>query len=530
MKISPPSRKLRRHLLAVIVLGLILAAGVAIWWNTRPPADADATAAKTDAPGGMGRGGGNRTQPVSVAEVKQATMPQWLQAIGTVIARNQVIVRSRVDGELIRIAFKEGQLVKSGDLLAEIDPRPFQVQLAQISGQLARDQALLQNAELDLKRYRDLWAKDSIAKQQLDTQEALVRQYQGTVEAGKGAVENARLQLGYARVVAPISGRIGLRNVDPGNLVRASDANGLASIAQLQPITVVFAVPEHHIPSINKRLTAGETLKVEAWDREQKNLLATGQLLTTDNQIDATTGTIKLKAEFANKEGVLFPNQFVNARLLLGTLENATVVPVAAVQRGARGNFVYAVDAESTVRIVGVFPGASDGKVIAVGGDLQPGDRVVTDGTDRLRPGAKVEIITAEARAAAMAPPGGRGERGGKTDATPAAPSTPTTAGTEPGKPPAVSPTAASVSTPVLAAPATPGSKAGLKPEAAAPAAKGATAGTNPWGEGEKPRWWDRVPPEIQEMLMKMSPEDRREWLIKRREERERAAAAAAGG
>lgn len=530
MKITPPSRKLRRHLLAAIILGLTLAAGTAIWWNTRPATDADASTSKPGAPGSMGRGGGNRTQPVSVTEVKQTTMPQWLQAIGTVIARNQVTVRSRVDGELMRIAFNEGQMVKAGELLAEIDPRPFQVQLAQVSGQLARDQALLQNAELDLKRYRELWAKDSIARQQLDTQEALVRQYQGTVEVGKGAVDNARLQLGYARVVAPISGRVGLRNVDPGNLVRAGDANGIASIAQLQPITVVFAVPENHISAINRRLTAGEKLQVEAWDREQKNRLATGQLLTSDNQIDATTGTIKLKAEFANQDSALFPNQFVNVRLLLGTLENAIVVPVAAIQRGARGSFVYAVDAESTVRIVGVLPGASDGKLTAVSSELKPGERVVTDGTDRLRPGAKVEIITAEARAAAMAPPGGRGDRGGaKGDAAAppqAAPPTPAPANPEAEKSPAAP--AAKSSPPG----GTGGKPTPPKPDATSPAAPAASAsptpGSNPWGEGEKPRWWDRVSPEVQQMLMKMSPEDRRDWLIKRREERERAAAAGA--
>lgn len=495
MSSTPYKNKRRRNWIGALAIAAIVIAGGAIWWLTQPgetPAENPRS----------GRAGANRTQPVSVAEVRQTAMPQWLQAIGTVVARNQVTVRSRVDGELLRIAFKEGQMVKAGELLAEIDSRPFQVQVAQASGQLARDQALLQNAELDLKRYRELWAKDSIARQQVDTQEALVRQYQGTVEVNKGQLENARLQLAYARITAPISGRVGLRQVDPGNLVRAGDANGIVTIAQLQPISIVFAVPESHIVTINQRLGAGEALRVEAWDREQKNLLATGQLLTTDNQIDTATGTIKLKAELPNQDSRLFPNQFVNARLLLGTQENATVVPVAAVQRGAQGAFVYVVDAESTVRMVQVRPGTSDGKITAVEGELKPGDRVVTDGTDRLRPGAKVEVIAADARAAAMAPPGGRGERGGNRGGAAGlqapSPTSPTSTSTTPAD------------TGGKAAPPTPG-------------ASGAPGG-NPWGEGEKPRWWDRVSPEVQQMLMKMSPDERREWLAKRREERERAA------
>jgi len=444
MSSIPNKNKRRHHWIGAVVIVAIVVAGGAIWWATQP----GELAAENPR---NGRPGANRTQPVSVAEVQQTAMPQWLQAIGTVVARNQVTVRSRVDGELLRIAFKEGQMVKAGDLLAEIDPRPFQVQLAQASGQLARDQALLQNAELDLKRYQELLAKDSIARQQVDTQAALVRQYQGTVAANKGQVENARLQLAYARITAPISGRVGLRQVDPGNLVRAGDANGIVTIAQLQPISVVFAVPESHIVAINQRLGAGDALRVEAWDREQKNLLATGQLLTTDNQIDAATGTIKLKAELPNPDARLFPNQFVNARLLLGTQENATVVPVAAVQRGAQGAFVYVVDADASVRVVTVRPGTSDGKLTAVAGELKPGERVVTDGTDRLRPGAKVEVIAAAAGGA-----------------------------------------------PVVAA-----------------------NGKAPWGDGEKPMWWDRVPPEVARKLLAMPEEERRAWLKKRREERQ---------
>mgnify|MGYP002364736311 FL=1 len=341
-------------------------------------------------------------------------VPIWLSAIGSAVPRNLVTVRARVDGLLLRVHFTEGQTVKAGQLLAEIDPAPFQAQLAQADGQLARDTAQLNNARLDLARYRDLWAKDSIAKQQLDTQEALVRQYEGAVQNDRGVVDNAKLQLGYTRVTAPASGRIGLRQVDPGNQIHAADANGLASIAQMQPMTVVFAVPEIQLPRISRRLADGDVLTVEAWDREQKNLLAKGRLLTTDNQIDAATGTIKLKAEFANADHQLFPNQFVNARLLLGMRKDATVVPAAAVLRGSQGSFVYTVDGESTVKSVPVTPGVADGDIVAVAGALKPGDKVVLDGGDKLRDGAKVEVVSAEQRRQGQAPaegkPGGRGK------------------------------------------------------------------------------------------------------------------------
>ncbi len=404
-----------RHKRAVIIASAAAIAAIgagAYYWSNRPPAETPGSAGRE---GGGPRGaGGNRTQPVSVAEVKVADVPIWITALGTAVPRNLVTVRTRVDGELMKLHFREGQMVKQGELLAEIDPRPFEVQLMQANGQLAKDAALLQNAQVDLERYKDLWAKDSIAKQQLDTQEALVRQYQGTVEADRGTVENARLQLTYARVVAPGGGRIGLRQVDPGNQVHASDANGLGVIAQLQPMTLVFSMPETYLPAINRRLAANEPIVVEAWDREQKNRLAAGRLLTTDNLVDTATGTIKLKAEFANADNVLFPNQFANVRLLLGVREKATVVPGAAILRGAKGPFVYAVDAESTVTAVPVVPGPEDAGLVAVDGPLKPGSRVVADGADKLRDGAKVEVITAETRARPAdgeKKPGMRGKR-----------------------------------------------------------------------------------------------------------------------
>jgi multidrug efflux system membrane fusion protein len=305
-------------------------------------------------------------------------------------------------------------MVKQGALLAEVDPRPFQAQLDQANGQLARDSALLDNARADLARYRDLWAKDSVARQQLDTQDALVRQYQGTVENDRAQVASAKLQLDYARVTAPVSGRVGLRQVDPGNQVHASDANGIVVIAQIQPMTVVFAVPESVLPALNSRSGEGGRIVVEAWDREQKNRLAAGTLLSTDNLIDTATGTIKLKAEFANADAALFANQFVNARLLLGVRRDALVVPGAAVLQGSRGTFVYAVDQDGKVAAVNITPGPVDGGLTAIDGPLQPGSRVVTDGTDKLRDGAKVEIIE-PGKAAGMRGKGGKG--GGRGEA-----------------------------------------------------------------------------------------------------------------
>jgi multidrug efflux system membrane fusion protein len=293
----------------------------------------------------------------------------------------------------MRVLFKEGQTVQEGELLAEIDPRPFQVQLGQAEGQLARDQALLANARLDLDRYRTLYEQDSIAKQQVDTQASLVRQYEGAVKVDQSQVANARLQLTYAKVTAPISGRLGLRQVDPGNIVRASDPNGLIVITQLTPITVVFTLPQDHLPSLMKRLNSGDRLAVDAYDREKKVRLAEGVLLTVDNQIDPATGTVKLKAEFPNIDGTLFPNQFVNVRLLLDTRRGVTTIPTAAIQRSSRGTFVYVVTPEATAALRPIELTAIEGENAVVQSGVAPGELVVIDGTDRLREGAKVELI-----------------------------------------------------------------------------------------------------------------------------------------
>jgi len=384
----------RTTLIAAVLVGLI----GGVWY--RSTHHAQPASASGGGRGGMKGAGGNHAQAVSVAAARRADIRVWLNALGTVTPRNLVSVRAKVDGTLLRVNFREGQMVGMGELLAEIDRRPFQIQLDQARGQLTRDTALLDNARLDLARYQELLGKDAIARQQVETQKALVRQYQGTLESDRSQVANARLQLEYARVTAPASGRIGLRQVDPGNQVRASDANGLATIAQLQPTTVVFAVPEANLPAINRRVAAHEAIPVEAWDREQKHRLANGRLLTTDNQIDPATGTIRIKAEFANRDNALFPNQFVNVRLLLDTLPQVVAIPTAAIQRGDKGSFVYRVDANGKVAMVPVAPGAVDGEWEAVTGAIEAGDKLVVDGADKLRDGARAEIIVPGAQGA----------------------------------------------------------------------------------------------------------------------------------
>lgn len=338
------------------------------------------------------RRGGPSTVPVATAPVLRGEIPIHLDGLGTVTALNTVTVKSRVEGELLRIAFTEGQEVQKGDLLAEIDPRPYQAQLTQAEGQLARDQALLDNARADLSRYEGLLKQDSIAAQQVTGQQALVRQYQAAVKMDQGQIAAIALQLAYCRVTAPIGGRVGLRRVDAGNIVHANDANGLVVIAQTQPIAALFTLPEDQLPAIRAGLRGRRELSVEAYDRAGTTKLASGSLLALDNQIDPATGTVKLKAIFPNGDGALFANQFVNVRMNLEPLRGATVVPAAAVQRGGAGDFAYVVS-DGKAKLQPVRLGPRDGERVAVLDGLAEGARVVVEGADRLRDGSAVQVI-----------------------------------------------------------------------------------------------------------------------------------------
>jgi multidrug efflux system membrane fusion protein len=334
---------------------------------------------------------------VTTATASQGDIGVHLDALGTVTPLATVTVRSRVDGQLMAVNYREGQMVHQGDVLAEIDPRPFQVQLTQAQGQYQRDLALLQNAKIDLDRYHSLYAKDAIPKQILDTQVALVHQDEGTLKNDRGLIDNAKLQLVYSRITSPISGRVGLRLVDPGNIVHATDTGGLLMITQLQPITVVFSVAEDFLPEIQQQLRLGHKLSVDALDRAQQKRIARGELLTLDNQIDTTTGTVKLKSVFPNQDDALFPNQFVNARLLVDVHRGATLVPSAAVQRRTQGPFLYFVKSDQTVSVQPVSLGATDGDVVEIVNGLKPGDVIAVDNFDKLQDGIRISSKAAVA-------------------------------------------------------------------------------------------------------------------------------------
>lgn len=341
-----------------------------------------------------------RVIPVSTSVVKKRDMPLYLNGLGTVTAFKSVTIRSRVEGELIKVAFSEGQMVHEGDLLAEIDPRPFEVQLNQAEGQLARDQATVKTAKTTLSRYEGLASSKSIAAQQVDDQVSIVQQTMAMIQTDEATVANAQLQLTYCRITAPISGRIGLRLVDQGNIVRANDPTGLAVITQLQPIALIFTIPQDDIARVQKQSHSTDNLVVDAFDRDFKVKLATGKLLAIDNQVDATTGTVRIKAEFANEDGMLFPNQFVNARLLVDNKRDAIVVPSAAVQRGPTSMYVYVVKEDETVELRNVVPGPAEGAETSIESGLEAGELVVTDGLDKLQPGAKISSRKKEKGAA----------------------------------------------------------------------------------------------------------------------------------
>lgn len=338
---------------------------------------------------------------VSVAEVREMDFEEWSTVSGTFTPLDVVTVRSRVDGQLMKVIFTEGSTVKEGDLLAEIDPRPYQVELDQATGQEARDQALLQNARADLNRYETLLKQDSIAKQQVDAQASLVAQYEAAVAADAATIAAAKLKLEFTRVTAPLTGRVGLRQVDPGNQIRASDAAGLVTITRMDPMGLMFSVPQELVPALIVNLNAKTPVPVEALAADQKTVVAKGRLLTSDNQINTASGTLRLKAEFPNPEGTLFPNQFVNVRLRVSVSPKSCVVPASAVQESSRGRFVYVANPDGSVTFRKIEVGPTFRELTRVINGLQPGDQVITAGTDRLRDGAKIEIVQPETEPAA---------------------------------------------------------------------------------------------------------------------------------
>lgn len=373
-------RKSRRPFVWTSILIFLILAG-AVWWNWQETAPRPAA-------------GGRNAGAMSIVPevVSKGDIGISLNALGTVTSLATVTVRTQVSGQLINVAFKEGQDVKKGDLLAEIDPRPFEAALAQANGQLARDEAMLKGAQVDLARYQGLAAQYAVPHQTLDTQVALVAQDVGTVAADRGQVRTAEVNLAYCRILSPLDGRVGLRQVDQGNYVTPGDANGLVVITQLQPISVLFTLPEDNLQAISKRIQAGATLPASAYDRSGVNKIADGVLQTFDSQIDPTTGTIKLRAQFSNEARTLYPNQFVNIRLLVDTHKDVTEMPTAGIQRGVPGTFVYLVNSDSTVSVRKVVLGVTDGERVEVRSGLTPGDRIVVDGADKLRDGAKINV------------------------------------------------------------------------------------------------------------------------------------------
>ncbi len=402
---APPP--LRRKWRGVLILALLATAGVVAYYMV--PAEYAIpwqTLTNWLVPGGGKPLEAPQARPVPVVAVaaRQGDMHLTLNGLGSVTALNTVTLRTRVDGELLNVAFTEGQVVQKGELLAEIDPRPYEVQKKQIQGQVLKDEAALRIAQLNLDRYVTLLPNRTVTQQQVDEQQAVVKQAEGTLEADQAQVKNIDLQLQYCRIVAPISGTIGLRLVDPGNMVKANDPNGMAVINQLQPITVVFTIPQDDIARVQKQVNAGVKLSVDAYDRDFKNKLAVGTLVAIDNQVDITTGTVKLKARFENQDNMLFPNQFVNVRLSVETLSDAVIVPSAAIQRGPTGTYVYLVGADSKVEVRDVTLGPTEGDESSISAGLAGNDLVVVDGVDKLRQGSQVSLRE-------RAPPGGRGNR-----------------------------------------------------------------------------------------------------------------------
>ena len=387
----PPPPRRRRGWIWLVVLAILAAVGYWQWpkLKTFLPAG-DTTSQATPKGRGRGRGAGGGTSQVVAARATKGNIKVFVTGLGAVTPIYTVTLNSRVTGELMKVQFKEGQIVQKGDLLLEIDPRPYQVQLEQAEGQLIHDEALLKNANLDLDRYKTLMKQDAIPQQQLDTQLALVTQYEGTIKTDQSQIDSAKLNLVYCKITSPITGRVGLRLVDPGNIVQATSTAGLVVITQIDPISVIFTVGEDQLPPIIAKMHAGQQLTVEAWDRENQAKLADGKLETIDNQIDPTTGTLKLRAVFANAEGKLFPSQFVNAHLLVEQKSNVTLLPNNGIQRNSKGTYVWLINPDRTVNIRSITVGTTEGDQSEITAGLAPGDAVVTVGVDRLEEGGKV--------------------------------------------------------------------------------------------------------------------------------------------
>ncbi|HXX16489.1 MAG TPA: MdtA/MuxA family multidrug efflux RND transporter periplasmic adaptor subunit [Candidatus Eremiobacteraceae bacterium] len=415
LKDSLPNQQPRRNSWWMLVLLGALATGG--WWyyhSRGTPATGAAVAAEGTTPGDAAA-----AVPVVVATAHRGNLPVYFDGLGTVTAFNTVVVKSRVDGQIVKINFTEGQNVKQGDALIEIDPRPYQVQLEQAEGQLAKDQAQLKDVQIDYERYQTLFKDGVIPRQQVDTQLAQVGMYEGAIKADQAAIDNAKLQITYAHITAPITGRVGLRLVDVGNIVHATDTNGLLVITQLQPIAVLFSLPQDQLPEVITKMRPGNPLNVEAYDRDNSEKIATGKLLTIDNQIDTTTGTYKLKAVFDNAKNELFPNQFVNVHLLIDTRKNVVLVPTTAILRGQQGStYVFAVNGKNTVSVKNVKVANTTGNLAGLSAGLNDGDVVVVDGQDKLKEGTLIEphtqrVGTSDAAQSSQTIDGGAGSRSG---------------------------------------------------------------------------------------------------------------------
>jgi len=524
----------RQIALIVLALSLVGAGLWAVFFRTPGNASEGSSGAlgpNASGTGGWGsamwgqRGAGSgfgRPQPVSAGVVRQMDVRLVVNALGTMSALNTATVRAKVDAELKALHFREGSLVKAGQVLADLDSSSLEVQLTQAQGQLERDTAQYKNALVDQQRYKDLLSKDAIAAQQVDTQEALVRQLKGSVLIDQGVLDNARLQLSYTHVIAPISGRVGLKQVEIGSLVRSSDPNGIVTITQFQPIAAAFAVPEKYVPMIQKKLRNGQALPVEVWDGEFARQLGSGKVSLSDNAIDTATGTLKLKALLENKDESLFPNQFTNIRLQLDVLKNVLAVPSSAIQRGALGTFVYVINEDSTVTPQVVKLLALDGDWQGVESDIKPGARVVLDGADRLRAQSKVEVVkTLEASGANVGSSNASStsvgpssvSTGGKDAAT-------TTTSTSSIQPPAGPAGAPSSTKPKEAGASGVGGQQPLQqqntPQNAAPVQEGSD-------EARRQRWIERLPPDMLDKVKAMSPDERKAFFQKMRERRQQS-------